>query len=127
MAATEEDCRARADESWRLAQELAAREKYGWATTVAFYAALYHVNELLVRAGKYSDDMDHPVRELFLRDHHPAIEVRYSSMLGKSIRTRYEVGFEADQEFFDYQARHYHAVREYVDRAVSGEIRGKYG
>ena len=124
---SEADCRARADSDWQLAQELASAGKYSWATTVAFYAALHHVNELLVRDGRYRDDMDHPVREHFLSQRHPAIESRYGAMLGKSIRTRYEVRYEADEDYFRYQAAHYRAVREYVDRVIADSVPGAYG
>ncbi len=121
---SEGDCRAKAESNWVLAQELAVQGRYDWATTLAFYAALHHVNALLVRAGKYTDDMDHPVRQEFLHAKHPAIETRYSAMLGKSIRTRYEVSFVATAESYSYQVRHFEAVRDYVTRVMEGTVPG---
>jgi uncharacterized protein (UPF0332 family) len=121
---SEGDCRQRAESDWLLAQELATTGRYNWAITLAFYSALHHVNALMVRGSRYTDDMDHPVRMIFLREHHPAIEVRYSNMLGKSIRARYEVGWVADEDSYQRQVRQLNEVRDYVDRAMAGRIPG---
>ena len=117
------DCRDRAESDWVLAQMLAEQGQYNWAITAAFYSALHHVNALMVRADRYTDDLDHPVREAFLNVH-PAIQSRYAAMLGKSIRARYVVGWTADKEAYDYQVRHLDAVRDYVTRVMEGKVPG---
>ena len=121
---SEGDCRAKGEANWLLAQDLASTGNYDWAITVAFYAALHHVNALLVRASKYADDLDHPTRQEFLRRAHPAIEVRYSYMFSKSIRTRYEVSYQPDEDAFFRQAKGFVDIREYVTRVMAGAVPG---
>jgi len=45
-------------------------------------------------------------------------------LLGKSIRTRYEVSFEADESSYQFQVRHFEAVRDYVTRVMEGKVPG---
>jgi hypothetical protein len=85
-------------------------------------AAVHLVNILMIRAGRYSDDMDHKTRQIFLRDHHGAIETRYDAMLSKSSRCRYEAWFTADEGYFSRQSGHLAAVQSYVDRFLADAI-----
>lgn len=118
------DCRARGEADWELAQALAAQGHYGWATTLGFYAALHHLNALMVRGNAYSDDMDHPSRQAWLGRKHPAMETRYANMMGKAIRTRYEVNFVASEGYWEYQMRAFHDVRDYVTRVLADQVPG---
>lgn len=120
--ASEGGCRRRADANEALAIKLAQDGEFGWAVTVSFYAAVHLVNILLIRAERYSDDTDHKTRQIFLRDHHAAIETRYDAMLSKSKRCRYESWFTADDGYYRHQAAHLAAVRDYVDRFLAGAI-----
>ena len=121
---SEGSCRQRSDADWVLAQRLASEGVFNWATTVAFYAAVHLVNVLLVRAGKYTDDMTHDKRQRFLAESFSAIELTYANMLGKSVRTRYEVGFVADADSFNRQVKLFNLVRDYVERVQAGTIPG---
>jgi hypothetical protein len=121
---SEGDCRAKAAANWTLAQKLANDGHHDWATTVAFYTALHEVNALLARAGKYTDDMDHPVRQYFLRRAHPAIETRYNTMFANSIRARYEVAFVADAASYERQVKLLDDVRDYVSRVMADLVPG---
>ena len=112
-------CRRRADANEALAIKLAQDGEYGWAVTVAFYAAVHLVNILLIRAGRYSDDTDHKTRQIFLRDNHAAIETRYDAMLSTSARCRYEAWFTPDADYYRHQEQHLAAVRDYVDRYLA--------
>jgi len=68
--------------------------------------------------------MDHPLRQTFLGDNHPAIGSTFDAMLGKASRCRYEVGYEPDRRAWDYQRRHYLRVKDYVDRVLAGQVPG---
>jgi hypothetical protein len=120
--ASEGDCRRRADANEALSIRLASEGEFGWATTTAFYAAVHLVNVLLIRAAKYRDDTDHKTRQIFLRDNHAAIEARYDTMLSRSMRTRYEPWFTADDRYYRGQAKLLADVRDYVDRFLAGKI-----
>jgi hypothetical protein len=121
---SEGDCRRRSDADWTLAQRLALQGDYNWATTVAFYAAVHQVNTLMVRVAAYRDDLTHDKRQKFLADNYVGIELAYANMLGKSVRTRYEVGFVADEDFYRRQVRLLEKVRDYVERVLAGKIPG---
>jgi hypothetical protein len=123
--AIEDACLARADANLALAKKLAADGSYNWAVVLVFYAAVFDVNRMLARANRYSDDeMDHATRNAYVRDRHGAIDATYGQMFSASMKYRYFVALEADQGTFDRQVQKYLFVRNYIDRALAGQIPG---
>ena len=123
--AIEDDCLARADANLALAKKLGAEGHYNWAVTLVFYAAVFDVNRMLARSKRYSDDeMDHPTRNAYVRDHHGAIDAAYGELLGQSIKCRYFASHQANQGSYDRQMRKYEIVRDHIDRALAGKIPG---
>jgi len=89
-----------------------------------FYSAVHLTNILMVRAGRFSDDTDHPTREAFLTDNYYAIASAYAALKGKSVRCRYEPQYAADRDSYDRAVKTLSRVRDYVDRVIAGLIPG---
>ena len=121
---TEGDCKRRAEANKALADSLASAGDFNWAITATFYAVVHQVNRLKVRANCYSDDGSHIQTQNWINRTHPAASSAYVALNGKSRRTRYEVGYEADQDAFDRATRHYVRLADYVDRVIAGAVPG---